>query len=83
MNYIEGRIFYDRIDLDLVKLKANDSSTAIWNIPGLKAIWHFLDAVLGIQSLVTIIHPLSFMRLIWFTTHSGHYTETVVSVELW
>jgi len=29
MNYIEGRIFYDRIDLDLVKLKANDSSTAI------------------------------------------------------
>lgn len=29
---IEGRIFYDKINSDLVKLKASDSTTAVWNI---------------------------------------------------
>lgn len=65
------------------KTKSKDNSTSVWNIPGLKAIWHFLDSRLNIQSLVTVIHLVRFMKLVWFMTNSGYYMETVISDELW
>lgn len=65
------------------KLKTNYNSTSIWNLPGLKPIWHFLDSGLNIQNLATVFHLLRFFKLVWFITNSGYYVETVVSDELW